>query len=95
MAATNISFRTDEELKERFEAFCEDVGMNMTTAFTMFMKATLRDCALPFKVSSRSESTFNPYFSKSPRQTILDGIEELKNGGGTYHELIEPEDDDE
>ncbi|MBR5261385.1 MAG: type II toxin-antitoxin system RelB/DinJ family antitoxin [Oscillospiraceae bacterium] len=94
MATTNINIRIDEDLKQRFEAFCDDVGMNVTTAVTMFIKASLRENEIPFKITNRRESRFNPYFAKSPYQTILDGIEDLNNGGGTFHELIETEDDE-
>ena len=32
MAQTNINIRMDADLKKQFEAFCEDMGMSMTTA---------------------------------------------------------------
>ena len=35
MANTNINIRMDSELKKQFEAFCADIGMSMTTAFTV------------------------------------------------------------
>ena len=38
MAQTNINIRMDAELKRQFEEFCADVGMSMTTAFTVFAK---------------------------------------------------------
>jgi len=95
MATTNINIRIDENLKERFEAFCEDTGLNITTAVTMFIKATLRENEIPFRISNRRESRFNPVFSKSTYQAVLDGIKELDNGGGTFHEIIETEDDEQ
>ena len=36
MASTNVNICMDEELKRRFEAFCMDMGMTMTTAFNAF-----------------------------------------------------------
>ena len=33
MAQTNLNIRIDEDLKKQFDAFCSDIGMNMTTAF--------------------------------------------------------------
>jgi len=41
----------DRETKRDFETFCDNVGINLTTAFKMFVKATLRTRALPFTVS--------------------------------------------
>jgi len=41
----------DKETKRDFENFCDNVGINLTTAFNMFVKATLRSRTLPFVVS--------------------------------------------
>lgn len=38
MAQTNVNIRMDSDLKTQFEAFCTDMGMTMTTAFTVFAK---------------------------------------------------------
>ena len=38
MAQTLINFRMDENLKQEMEKTCQDLGMNMTTAFTIFAK---------------------------------------------------------
>lgn len=50
MAQTNVSIRMDAELKKQFEAFCADVGMSMTTAFTVFAKRVVRENRIPFEV---------------------------------------------
>ena len=41
MAQTNINIRMDEDLKKQFDAFCSDIGMNMTTAFCVFAKTAV------------------------------------------------------
>ena len=40
---TNVNIRMDKELKKQFETFCNDVGMSMTTAFTIFAKKVVRE----------------------------------------------------
>ena len=50
MAQTNVNIRMDVELKRQFEEFCADVGMSMTTAFTVFAKKTVRENRIPFPV---------------------------------------------
>ena len=50
MAQTNVNIRMDAELKRQFEEFCADVGMSMTTAFTVFAKKTVRENNKPFSV---------------------------------------------
>ena len=36
--AVNVNFRMDAELKRNMEELCDDLGMSMTTAFTIFAK---------------------------------------------------------
>ena len=43
MASTNINIRMDADLKRQFESFCADMGMSMTTAFTIFAKKAVRE----------------------------------------------------
>ena len=52
MASVNVNIRMDAELKKEFEAFCSNVGMNMTTAFTIFARRTVRENRIPFEVSA-------------------------------------------
>ena len=47
---TSISLRMDDTLKKQFDAVCTELGMSMSTAFTIFAKATVRRQGLPFDV---------------------------------------------
>ena len=38
MAQSMINFRMDEELKRNMEETCRELGLSMTTAFTIFAK---------------------------------------------------------
>ena len=48
---TNISIRMDSELKKQADALFEELGMNITTAFNIFVRQTLRDGRIPFDIS--------------------------------------------
>ncbi len=50
MASTNINVRVDSELKARAESLFSDLGMNMSTAITMFLKHAVSHDGLPFEV---------------------------------------------
>ena len=50
MATTNVSVRLDTQLKHDAEELFNALGMNMTTAMTMFLKQALRAQGLPFEV---------------------------------------------
>ena len=51
MAQALVNFRMDAELKKDMEETCRDLGMNMTTAFTIFAKKMTREKRIPFEVS--------------------------------------------
>ena len=42
MAQSTISVRVDSEDKKRFEEFCGEMGMNVSTAINMLVKCILR-----------------------------------------------------
>jgi len=52
MADTTISVRVDEDIKRKFEDFCADVGINMSIAVNMFIRASLKDMKIPFPIES-------------------------------------------
>ena len=49
-ATTNISIRMDSEIKNRADALFDELGMNMSTAFNIFVRQALREGGLPFEV---------------------------------------------
>lgn len=51
MATTNITVRMDEELKKQAEELFADLGFNMTTALTAFVKQAVREQRIPFMIS--------------------------------------------
>ena len=51
MKNVNVTFRVDEELKKQAEALFSDLGMNLSTAFNIFLRQSVREQQLPFNVS--------------------------------------------
>lgn len=47
---TNISIRMDTELKAQADALFAELGMNISTAFNIFVRQSLREGGLPFNV---------------------------------------------
>ncbi len=65
---TNINIRMDSKLKKEFEQFCQDVGMSMSTAFTLFAKKTVNENQIPF-----------PITRETPNKTTLKAMEEAED----------------
>lgn len=54
MESLNLNVRVDANDKKLFEQFCNRVGMNVSTAVNMFIKAVLREQKLPFEVKTNT-----------------------------------------
>ncbi len=49
--STNISIRMDSDVKAQADALFGELGMNLTTAFNVFVRQALREGRIPFEVS--------------------------------------------
>ena len=81
----NVNFRMDSDLKKSMEQVCADIGMSMTTAFTIFAKKMTRERRIPFEVSA------DPFFSRSNME-YLESVTAGINAGTAKlieHDLIE------
>ncbi len=67
MANVNINIRMDSDLKTQFESFCADMGMSMSTAFTVFAKKAVREYRIPFEIGA-----------ENPNSETIQAIEEVK-----------------
>lgn len=56
MGQSTISIRVDEKLKKSFDELCDGFGLSNTAAFTIFMKAVVRERRIPFELRAESES---------------------------------------
>ena len=50
MATTNVSIRMDTELKAQADELFAELGMNLSTAFNIFVRQSLREGGLPFEI---------------------------------------------
>ena len=48
---TNISIRMDADLKAQADALFGELGMNISTAFNIFVRQSLREGRIPFDIS--------------------------------------------
>ena len=44
----NINFRLEKDLKDELDILCGEIGMTVTTAFTIFAKKFVRERRLPY-----------------------------------------------
>lgn len=68
----NINIKTNSELKKQAESLFADLGMNMTTAFNIFMHQAVRENRIPFEIS-RDPYSLEKAISDSHNRTNLHG----------------------
>ena len=51
MANTNVTMRMDEKLKAQLQELMSDLGLDLTTFFTMAAKQAVREQGIPFHIS--------------------------------------------
>jgi len=80
LGAVNVTVRIDEKTKREFDEFCENVGINVATAFTMYMKAVLRTRQLPFPVTDIEPSakvSLSNAFKIAQEQSVINGTDKM------------------
>lgn len=98
MAQIMVNFRMDEGLKKEMEDTCRDLGLSMTTAFTIFARKMTREKRIPFDVAVDPLFTDNNlnYLKKvlgdieagrtlivnSPGSECERGVADVATGGG-------------
>ena len=86
MKNVNVTLRVDEDLKKQAEALFAELGLNLTTAFNIFLRQSVREQQIPFQVSKnvlnevtlaamdaaeKGEDLYGPYDSVSDLMDVL------------------------
>ena len=85
--SVNVSLRMSEELKKNMETVCADMGITMSTAFTIFATRVVRDQRIPFEINA------DPFYSAKNMAHLDASIQEFKEGKIVEHDLIEVDDE--
>ena len=78
-----VSISIDDNLKEQADKLFDELGLNMTTALTIFVKTAVRQGGIPFTL------TIDPFYSNSNMRVLEESIRDANAGRLTEHELIE------
>ena len=81
-----VNFRIDDETKRQAEELFGQMGLTMTSAIMVFIKQSINDQSIPFKVCAKNAV----YHEK-----LLQAKRDLENGRKNfhYHDLVEVDDE--
>ena len=85
----NVNFRMDEQLKRSVEDICQRMGMNLTTALTIFCRKVEQERRIPFDITADQD----PFYSESNVRELKRRLDAVMDGTAKLeeHELIEVE----
>ncbi len=85
---TQVNFRIEDDIKANAEAALKDMGLNMSTAITMFLVKVGRERRIPFEI------TADPFYDAENIAELERRVQSIINGTSTLkeHALIEDED---
>ena len=83
MAQTTLTARIDPIDKKNFEAFCSTVGLTVSSAINLYVKAVLQKQKLPFEISA------DPFYTEENLNMLRQSIKQAQSGQLASHELIE------
>ena len=84
MSQVNVTIRMDRNLKSEADKLFRELGLNMTTALTMFTRTAVREQGIPFELSLSS-------LNDQTRRVFRD-VEDGKNLSAAFtsvYELVE------
>ena len=81
LGSVNITIRVDETIKKESEEVFNKLGLNMTTAFNVFMRAVVREQRIPFELAL---AVADPFFSPVNQARIAMSKKQIEQGDIIY-----------
>ena len=88
MAQASVNFRMDAQLKHNVEEICQKMGMNLTTALTVFCRKVEQERKIPFEITAEAS---DPFYSESNMWWLKGELDDInsKLDKLVAHSLIE------
>lgn len=85
MSTVNVNFKLDADVKRSMEQVCNEMGLSMSAAFTVFAKKVSRERRIPFEINA------DPFFSENNIRYLENVMRDVKEGKAHFaeHDLIE------
>ena len=85
MPQVNLKITMDKELHDSFNKFCAEIGLNMSSAVSVFARQAVRLQKIPFEISA------DPFYSAENMQRLEKIAADVKTGRAklTEHDLID------
>lgn len=72
MVMSVVEVKLDEQTKGDFEALCQELGITVSDAFSMFARKMVREQRIPFEVS------IDPFYSEANVSMLRRSVAQVK-----------------
>ncbi len=72
----NVNIRMDNDLKEQFADFCDNIGLSMSSLFNVFAKKVVKEKKVPFDLTYSED----PFYSESNMKWLDEATKQFQNG---------------
>lgn len=79
MEKITLNVSVDESDKKKFESFCHNAGMDVSTAINIFIKAVLREQKIPFEIKASTTDDEVNDTSSFAKENAANNMSELDN----------------
>ncbi|MBR2215542.1 MAG: type II toxin-antitoxin system RelB/DinJ family antitoxin [Selenomonadaceae bacterium] len=80
-----VMMEVNSDLKHEAEMLCADMGLTLSTAYTMLLQAIVHTRSIPFAIRAPSS---DPFWGDTNQRHLMASIRELEAGHGEEHELV-------
>jgi addiction module RelB/DinJ family antitoxin len=82
MSSIGVTVHIDENTKRDFDTLCEDIGINITTAINMLIKASVKTKKIPYEnpdsdFRMQTGKEMGDAFRLAQKQSVINGTDEM------------------
>ena len=77
---TAISVRLDDKTKEKFGEFCDEAGLSISAAITMFIKTVVREKRIPFEIRTSVPVEKDDFYSEENQKWLREQVKLYNEG---------------
>ena len=82
MSTISVTVRMEKDLKKQAEMLFDEMGLNMTTAITIFAKAVVRQGKIPFEIAA------DPFWNEANQTHLRKTVAALNAGEGLIEKTM-------
>ena len=73
---TAVTLNLEDGIKKELDVLVEDMGMNLSTFFMIYIKKSLRDRKIPFEITAPTD----PFFSECNMERLRESEQQFREG---------------